>query len=100
MQLLLHYYYYYYHYDVRPAHEAAHGGSRAKTRAGPCTPCIKKSGRAFKNFAAEIMYFPGRTPSAYYIVQRIISRSNISVVLPGYVVVFYRINASTSASVR
>ena len=35
----------YYYENVRPAHEAAHGLSRAETRAGPCITCTKKSRR-------------------------------------------------------
>ena len=36
----------YYHYDVRAAHEAAHGLSPAETRACPCETFAERSRRA------------------------------------------------------
>ena len=43
--------------DVRAAHEAAHGLSRAETRAGPCTTQPVPN-RAERQFAGAIRYFP------------------------------------------
>ena len=52
-----------YYYDVRAAHETAHGLSRAETRAGPCTLCTKTSRRAVY-YCAEV--FPrSEIPGAY-----------------------------------
>ena len=57
----IHYYFGHY-YHVRPAHEAAHGLSRAETRAGPRVACTKKSRRAV---CCDKVFSRAGTPSAY-----------------------------------
>ena len=53
----------YYYDDVRAAHEAAHGHSRAETRAGPCTTCPKKNRRAV--YCYDEVFSRPEVPIAY-----------------------------------
>ena len=55
----------YYCNDVRPANEAAHGLSRAKTRAGPCTTCTKKSRRVV--YSCDEVFSRTEIPSAHQV---------------------------------
>ena len=67
--LLLYYYIlqqYYYYNNVRVAHEAAHGRSRAETRAGPCTICTNRSRKAVY-CCCEEAFSRSEIPSAYQV---------------------------------